>query len=167
MAHPLQDRAGDTPAPGALGQPGRQTRQGRQHDRCWGLGLTGHRRPEGSTLAQPGAGDRGAAQVGLEDELLGDEGGHPRTALSVTSQPASPPNSLATASAGGWTSSYFAEEEAECRVNSVTTGQGAPLTPSLLLLREPLWLLSANAHRAPGQSQASCSGWERPFCWEG
>lgn len=91
MAHPLQDRAGDTEgdvaplAPGALGQPGRQTHQGRQPDQCWDLSLMGRRNPEGSALAQPGGGDRGAARVGLEDELLDDEGGHPRTASSVIS----------------------------------------------------------------------------------
>lgn len=40
---------------------------------------------EGSSFAQPGGGDRGDAQVGLEDELLGDKGGYPRTVLSVIS----------------------------------------------------------------------------------
>lgn len=54
-----------------------------------GPGPHGAQTPEGSALAQPAEGDRGAAQVGLEDELLDDEGGHPELPCQLRlSQPA-------------------------------------------------------------------------------
>lgn len=130
------------------------------------------------SLAPPGGGDGGDAQVDLKDEeSLGDEEHPELPSQGSSSQPDSLILSTAV-SAGSGIMSHFAEEETEVqRVNSVTQ-QGHRGDVNLGLLTPSLWERTVSSAQGPshccsqptyirhrGKARPSAQALERTFSW--